>query len=180
MKISTRIGVLRMISTYAAVSWLTTGTRWARAAPRTTPMTNAPAMATADTFSVFWNPWKSSSQLVETKPQRSKANSIGGSGEAARRTTSPGFLYGQTVSTLGAVGDAYENVLFGRRMLFENDVRKRAGTLAFRIGKNRSFDFMRFSRESTHALRALLPCLMPMPNGACRKDSLVSFELRSA
>src|SRR5690349_11869241 len=115
MKIRTRIGVLRMISTYAAVSWLTTGTWWARAAPSTRPMKKAPTMATADTFSVFWKPWKSSSQFVETKPQRSKANSIEEVREAARNGRLPRIRYGQTVSTLGAVGDAYVKLLVGRR-----------------------------------------------------------------
>src|SRR5690242_18639773 len=76
MKISTRIGVLRMTSTYTAVSWLTTGTRCARAAPSSSPITKEPAIATAETFSVLMKPWTSSSQLTETKAQRSSANGI--------------------------------------------------------------------------------------------------------
>ena len=51
---------------------------------------------------------------------------------------------------------------------------------AFRIGKNMSFVRIRFRRASTHFFSAVLPCLMPMPNGASRNASSVSFALRSA
>jgi hypothetical protein len=40
------------------------------------------------------------------------------------------------VSALGAPGAGYPNVLFGRRMVFENEFTNRAGTFALRIGKN--------------------------------------------
>src|SRR5262249_1646328 len=56
----------------------------------------------------------------------------GGGRAAASRVVS----YWQTVSALGAPGAGYWNVWFGRRMLFENEVRKRGGTFAFRIGMN--------------------------------------------
>src|SRR5262249_20195107 len=107
----------------------------------------------------------------------SRASESGGGGRA---TASPENGYGQTVSTLGAVADAYENVLFGRRMFFENELRNRAGTFALRIGMNWSFFLMSSRRESTHAFSAVFPCLMPMPNGASRNVSSVSFAVRSA
>src|SRR5918995_5870483 len=58
------------------VSWLTTGIRCARAAPRTTPITKAPAIPNADTLSVFRSPSRSSSWFSETNAQRSYAARI--------------------------------------------------------------------------------------------------------
>ena len=71
MKICTRIGVFRMISTYTTVSWLTTGMRRARAAPSTRPMTNEPAIATRETLIVLTRPSSNSRQFSDTNAQRS-------------------------------------------------------------------------------------------------------------
>src|SRR4051794_10352263 len=84
--------------------------------------------------------------------RRASGRKGGGAGAA-----SLGFRYGHTVSTLGAVGDAYENVLFGRRMFFENEFKNRGGTFAFRIGRNWSFFRISSRRESTQLFRAALP-----------------------
>ena len=55
MKICSRIGVLRTISTYTAASGLITGIRFARAPPSVMPIANAPTIAIAETFSVLRN-----------------------------------------------------------------------------------------------------------------------------
>ena len=60
-------------------------------------------------------------------------------------------------------------------MFFENGTTWAGGTVFFRIGKNRSRFFMRFRRESTHALSSVFPCLIPMPYGSGRNTSLVSL-----
>ena len=70
---------------------------------------------------------------------------------------------GQTVSALGVPGGAYPNVLFGRRMFFENAVTNRAGTLFLRMDMNVSFFRISSSRESTQRFSATFPCLIPIP-----------------
>ena len=75
------------------------------------------------------------------------------------------------MSALGAPAGAYPNVLFGRRMFFENAATKRAGTLFLRIGQELSFFLISSSRESTHAFSAVFPCLIPIPYGSARNVS---------
>ena len=65
-------------------------------------------------------------------------------------------------------------------MFLENELTNRAGTLFRRIGMNWSFLRISSRRESTHAFSAVLPWRMPIPNGASRKESSVSFAVRSA
>src|SRR6188472_4583451 len=136
MKICTRIGVFRMISTYATVSWLTTGMRRARAAPRTSPITNDPAIATRETLIVFTRPSRSSRQFSDTNAHRSyTASVIGRDGRWPRRRShrpvSSG--YGHTVSMLGSEGDLYWKLLFGRKTFLENDATNRGAMLFLMI-----------------------------------------------
>src|SRR4051794_15215820 len=107
--------------------------RLARTAPTTSPIANEPAIAIAETFSVFSNPCTRSSQFSETKAQRSYVTASIGTRGGGRQAASPESFYGQTVSTLGDVAGTYVNVLVGRRMFFENAVTNRGGTLFFRI-----------------------------------------------
>ena len=82
---------------------------------------------------------------------------------------------GHTVSTLGAVGDAYWKSLFGRRTFFENAGTKRGAMLFLMMGTKRSFFFIRLRRASTQRLSSTLPCLIPIPYGSSRNRSSVSF-----
>ena len=69
-------------------------------------------------------------------------------------------------------------LLFGRRMFFENAGTNRGAMLSFMIGTNWSFAFISSRRESTHAFSSALPCLMPIPYGACEEH--VVGDLRGA
>src|SRR4029079_8054614 len=89
MKICTRIGVFRMISTYPTVSWLTTGMRRARAAPSTRPITNEPAIATRETLIVLTRPSSSSRQFSDTNAHRSYTASVMGRGWAVTASPRP-------------------------------------------------------------------------------------------
>ena len=61
----------RITSTYTAVNWLTTGMRWARAAPSVIPIAYEPTIAIAETLIVLTRPCQSSWRFSETNPQRS-------------------------------------------------------------------------------------------------------------
>src|SRR4029079_13144880 len=102
MKIWTRIGVLRITSTYTAASWLTTGIRCARAAPSVRPMIDAPAIAMAETVSVRRRASTSSSRLSRANDQTSPRNdgssrpTITGAGSEERPRERPLFSRGTT------------------------------------------------------------------------------------
>src|SRR5687767_13353554 len=97
-----------------------TGTRCARAAPSTSPMTKAPAIAIADTSSVRRSPASSSSPLSVTNDQsKAMARAFIGEGQERPRVTRP--LLGSAVVSLRAHGRDIDLVV-GERLLRPQDV----------------------------------------------------------
>ena len=157
MKIWTRIGVLRMTSTYTAVNWLTTGMRWARAAPSTSPIANEPGdrdRRDLDRVDEARRTARASSRRRTPRGRRSRRmhQAHDGGGRAAAAASPHHELRAHGVHARRRRGRVRERVRSGRRMFFENDVHEPRRDVGLRgsAGTGPSC-FIRSRRESTHA-----------------------------
>ena len=136
-------------------------------------------MAIAETLSVLTNPWMSSSRLSWTNAQRSKRREHQRRSGGGRAAAPPGVR-----SRAHGVHARRRRRRVRERVVRPQDVlsRTRSGSAAGRSpsgsGGTGPSSSSAPGAESTQAFSAVLPCLMPMPNGASRNVSL--GQLRAA
>ena len=142
------------------------------------PITKAPAIAIAETLSVLRNPSKELVPVLGDEGPEVVGAKASGAGEAAARPPPRAPLRADRLHARRHPAPRTRTCCSAAGCSSRTSSRTAAAMFAFRIGKNWSFLRIRSRRESTHAFSCVLPCLMPMPNGASR--NVVVRQLRVA